>query len=433
MNPTALRVMAQLCCTAILWCSLTTTLAQERATPEFRYQEQWQALTDADDHAAAADLAKTWVNDTKRQFGDGAAETFLPLTFLADSYAASDQNQLAIITYQDAIEVGEIEIGVFARALLDPLVKLSELLKANDQHNEAVTALVRAKDITHRVEGIYNTEQTGIIEKLSDVYLLLNDVRQATREQKLLLSSESREVGYDSPALVPALHRWADFNVKINRRRDARRFLHDAVEILEKAYGPDDIRIAETLKLIAETFRSDQSSVRPREGLKALRRVVDIYQAQDNVDQADLLKAKSSLGDWYLTTGRRSRGLETYENAVIAAREAGLSDAAINKLYAKPEPLTTTDQPEGSNRIGLQRKSEFWSSVMIDKLDGSIIFEFDVNERGFPKNIRVVEDTIGRARMVNMLRTWVAAVVYRPKFENGEAVVTYGLRREFEF
>lgn len=432
MRMNGVRVLALIFFTTVVWCSATAALAQETIEPRFRYAERWQALSDAENHADAAKLAKTWVADAIVQFGDGAAETFPPLTHLASSYAANDQNQLAIKTYREAIIVGEREIGVFSRLLVGPLVNLSALLAVNEQHDDAVSALMRAKNITHRVEGIFNTEQSTIVEKLSDIYLQLDDVQQATREQRLLYSSEAREVGDDSPAIVPALHRWAEFHVRIDRRRDARRFLRRAVAVLEDAYGRNDVRIAGTLKLIAETFRSDADSTLPREGLQALRRVVAIYQAQENVDQADLLNAQASLGDWYLATGRRALGMKTHVEAIAAARAAGFDDALINDLYTQPKALTTKKQPEGSNRLGLQRMKESWSSVRINDVEGSVVFEFDVNERGFPKNVRVVKDTIGRARLVNTFRSWVNSVIYRPKFVNGEAVVTRGLRREFE-
>ncbi len=433
MDATGVRVLALVFCTTVMWCAVGAVLAQETVEPRFRYEAQWQTLTAADNHTDAALLAKTWVNDAIVQFGDGAAETFPPLTHLASSYAASDKRALAINTYRRAIEVGERQLGTFSRSLVGPLVKLGELLQANRQYEEAVSTLARAKNITHRIEGIYNTEQTGIVEKLSDLYLQLDDVQQAGREQRLLYSSNVREVGENSPNIVPALHRRAEFNLKINRHRDARQYLHRAVEVLENAYGPNDVRIVETLNMIAATFLENENSSLPREGLLALRRVVSIYEAQDSVDQADLLGAKTALGDWYIATGRRTLGLETHLEAIAAAREAGFSDALIDEFYAKPRPLTTKARPEDSSRLGLQRYKHTSSAVVIDSLDGSIIFEFDVSERGVPNNIRVVKDTIGRHRLVNMLRTWVALVVYRPKFENGEAVATQGLRREFEF
>lgn len=396
----------------------------------YHYAREWQALADANDHRGAVALATTWVADAQIQFGEGAPETFIPLCRLADSYMADEKTRLALKHYRAAITVGERRLGPFSSALIEPLVNLSGALTEAEQHDESVSLLMRAKDITHRNLGIYNDVQNDIVDRLTENYVYLGDMRQATREQRLLMGSAERKVGEDSPAIVPALQQWAEWQVALDRFKDARKVFYRAIDVLEKAYGPDDVRIVEMLNLITQTFYSNEESHFPSEGARALRRAVAIYQSQETIDHADLFHAQISLGDWYIISGQRSRGLNTYAEAITAAREAGVSDDVVEARYSRPRPLKSRERPMvGARPLGMRT----YNGARMEDIKGTIVFELDVDERGRPRNIQVVEDTIGRAGIVNILRARLQSIVYRPKFENGAPAVTRGLRRQFDF
>jgi len=388
------------------------------------YPAQWQVLTDAGDHAAAIDLAKTWAADAARQYGDGADESFVPLTRLGESYESAAQYVLAARAYEDAIEIAQSKRGVFDMAMIEPLLGLGRVLSARGEYESAVSSLMRAKDITHRNLGIFNAEQAPIVGELTESYVGLGEVRQATREQRFLFGAREKQLGADNPDLVPALQEWATWNARIQRFPDARRIFYRAIEILENAYGPNDLRIVETLNMIARSFYMNADSTYPREGAQALRRAVAIYESQEFVDQADLMRARTKLADWYMISGSRSRAVDAYEDTIATAKAAGVDEDLIEARYGIPRMLRTSSTP-----IGL------WPHER-EKLGNEtrhVILEYDVDKRGRPRNIRVIEDTVKLVDTLKLLRNRVAATVYRPRFVDGKAVPTFGVRQQFDF
>ncbi|MFK8016464.1 MAG: tetratricopeptide repeat protein [Gammaproteobacteria bacterium] len=409
------------------------TVAAQDVTPDLApssgYETRWHALTDAGDHSGAIELTQAWIADSKIRDADNPWGTFKPLTRLAAAYTASGEDRLAMNSYREAIALGSVHLGAFSPELIEPLIELSALLSANDLQDEALSALLRAKGITHRNQGIYNSEQERIVDSMSDIYLELDDVQQATLEQRLLYSMEARQVGEDSPDFVPAIQKWAQFLARIERYRDARQFLRRAVEILENAYGPNDVRIVDSLNLIADSFRSNEESKLPPEGRKALQRAVSIYRAQDNVDHADLMQAQQALGDWYMTIGSQKRALETYREAISVAQEAGVNQDTIDAQFARPKRLGINDRIVETARRRMQQNKD---ASLLD-VEGTVVFEFDVDQYGLPRNIHVIKNTIDRRTVVAILRSKVRLLVYRPRYKNGVAVPTKGVRREYIF
>ena len=399
-------------------------VAPEATGESFEYAQAWQALMDSEEYDEAAVLATTWVTDATVQYGKRSLETFVPFVRLADAYAANKLTAQAAKAYADAILVGERRLGAFSPSLVEPLLGLGTMLARDRQHESAISALRRAKDITHRNKGIYNIEQSPIVDKLTISYAKLGEFRQATREQQLLFGSAAKEVGEDSVEFVPALQKWANWNAQLQRYSDARKYFNRAVELLEEEYGPNDVRIIETLNMIANSFRRNVYANFPREGSRALRQVVDIYKAQDVVDQTDLLRAYTRLGDWYMLSGRGNRGVEVYAQGIREAREAGVSDEVINAGFAIPRPLTKNSLPVGMSIVDQAR---------VENANSAITLEFDVARNGRPHNIRVVQDTVQKLGVVKLLKMRLANARFRPRFVDGKAVAHRGVRYIYEF
>lgn len=388
------------------------------------YARNWRQLMADGEHEAAADLAGTWVADATRRFGEEDYHTFLPLIRLAQAHERAGDLGAALRAYDGAVTVGERRLGVFDPALVEPLTGMGRVLANQGDHEAAVSRLMRAKDITHRNAGIFNEQQIEIVDILTEAYVGLGELRQATREQHFIFAAQEKIHGPDSLALIPALQKWAQWNARTNRFADARRLYHRAIETLEKNYGPNDLRLIETLNMIARSFYRNPTTSHPREGAYALQRAVEIYKAQEFVDQADLLRAQTRLGDWFMLSGLRSRSIEEYEKAVGEALEAGVDEELIDTMYGYPKLLRTNKVPIGVLARQVRQVSDGPRHILV---------EFDVDKRGRARNIRVIEDTVDLVSVVQVVRERIALSTFRPRFENGEPVVTHGVRKLFQF
>jgi len=176
--------------------------------------------------------------------------------------------------------------------------------------------------------------------------------------------------------------------------------------------------------MIADSFYLNQETSFPREGARALRRAVEIYENQDSVDQMDVLRSRAKLADWYMIASRHQQAIGVYTEAIEAAREAGVSDEVIDSRFGVPRRLTKNALPVG-----------MWphQKARVDEANGKIVLEFDIDERGKPRNIRVVEDTVGVSSVLNLIRTRQSGSKYRPRFVDGKSVVTRGVRYEYQF
>jgi hypothetical protein len=223
--------------------------------------------------------------------------------------------------------------------------------------------------------------------------------------------------------LVPALQRWAKWNVRIGRDAEAREHFRHALKILEDTYGPDDLRLIETLEMVANTYYRAAVSRWPREGARSLERVVDIYAAQSFVDQADLLRAQTRLGDWLMLASRPSEAVEAYGRAISAATEAGMDPATINAVFGYPRPLHGNSRPL-NKPLGHR---------FDDGRPRYIVLQFNVDTRGRARNITVVEDNVGLVSVLVDVRERVHSTSFRPRFDaNGNPVKTQGMRYRFE-
>lgn len=393
----------------------------------FRYEAHWQAQLDAEKFDEAVEVATSWINEAKVQFGDDAPETFVPMLRLAETHYVNDDPAKAVATYFEAVKVGERAFGPVSMVLVQPLLRTGQIYQQQGDNEAAISALLRAKDITHRNAGIFNVEQGPIVDMLTESFWSMGDVRQATREQRFLFGTAEKSYGPDSPDLVPALQKWALHNARIGRLSDSRQLFYEAIDILEKSYGPDDLRLVDTLYTMANTLEPrhyQENQYYPREGAIALRRAIDIYQAQEFVDADDVLTAQARLGDWYMRNDRRNKGLEVYQAAIDEARATGVDEALLDRQFGAPRLLTRAVATVGMTNSERERAR---------KEIRKVVFEYDLDVRGNVRNVRVIEDSLGLVSTIRILRAQIKELKHRPRWVDGQRVPHFGMRYEVIF
>lgn len=324
--------------------------------------------------------------------------------------------------YREALRLAEKQFGPFEPELVAPLTELGRMRLGSRDDSEAELLFLRAKDITHRNAGIFNVEQDHLLKELTSVYMSQGRVMKARSQQQLKLSAAERTYG-DSPELVEALHDYAKWAAKAGDFPQVRQALERAVEIQEEAFGPNHLGLVETLRLRAKLYDFHPVLSTPRTGERALGRVAEIYAAQDSVDQIDLMKARTDLGDWYLRDKRRSKALHYYRNAVAKAEEEGIDQRLVNEFYGAPK------------LIRYDSGKTFFYGREIDKSlrnGGKVVVEFHVSARGSTQNIRIVEDTVDNPDVTSAILFRIKTSFFRPRFIDGEPVAASGVQYVFD-
>lgn len=394
-----------------------------RQVPADSWEGRWHIAMSNDEYEAAEEAASQWILQVEKTEGPNAAALIEPLKLRGYAREIQEMFDAARVDYQRAVDIAETNLGAFAPELVEPLTAIGRTLMATDRHEEAEGPLLRAQGITHRNLGIFSPKQSIILEHLTHAYQQQGKLISADQQQYLALSASEKAYGPDAPEHVPALHNWARWNATLGRFAKVGTSLRRALEILEQTYGPNDLRLLETLELMVDTYRYHPSRAHAREGESALQRMVDIYEAQPQVDKSDLVAAQTRMGDWYMLARSRNRAIEQYSQTLDSARATGIDPELIDRFYGDPKILYL-DRSE----------QEFFGRSPNGTLSepGYIVVEFDVNKSGKTARIKVVEDTIGNPAIASAAMDRVRSAVYRPKFVDGQPVATHGLQNLFE-
>ncbi|HSG91229.1 MAG TPA: hypothetical protein VLA56_18570, partial [Pseudomonadales bacterium] len=129
-----------------------------------------------------------------------------------------------------------------------------------------------------------------------------------------------------------------------------------------------------------------------------------------------LIDALTEIGDWYQTTTRTSQALHYYEQAA-AVHSSNPGRVAANPLEA-PRIVFYRPPLLATRRLGT--------------MDGQYrvrraVFEFRVLADGSLEDIAVVESDMSEGQLAQTRRA-LARAIYSPRFEDGKAVASEGVR-----
>jgi len=368
-----------------------------------RYRD---AMIDARDFSTALKPAMEAVEmQAKTRDADYPAD----LTILGRVQAELGQVDKAEANCLAAIAAVEASDGEFSLKLLSPYRGLSRVYIRAGRYPEAITTLQTARELSQRNLGLFNVEQSPLLDDMTTAYLGLGDTREAQRIQIERLDNAIKRFGATDQRVIPFRYHLADYYERSRLPTSARDQYTEVLKTQEAQLGAAHPSLLAPLRqLVHIDLLTDQT----QHG-EARERLASVLEQNPNTDPVERGLALASLGDWAVVAGDAAAARAYYQQAWTALSQK--PDFDVAGAFAKPEmidfvaPLSSVDRGERSRPYA-------WAEIE---------FKLDVDADGSPRNVQVVhhEGAQPWPKEADYSRR-VRETHFRPRLVAGEPVTT---------
>jgi tetratricopeptide (TPR) repeat protein len=358
------------------------------------------------DFDAALNPARTIVE--RQESGTPDADYPKDLTALARIHAETGNFDTAETGFIKAIDLIEAAEGEFSITLVDPYRALGRSYIKAARYPEAITALEEAQHISQRNLGLFNVEQTPLLDDITTAYLGIGDTVEAREMQLERLDNAMKRYGVDDPRVYPFRYQLADYYQRSRMQLSAREQYEEVLKSQETQLGANDPALLSPLR---QLMKIDLMMTQGEDDA-AHARLTAILERSADLDPVERGLSLAMLGDWATVTGDAAAARAFYQQAWGAL--SSKPDVDVASYFATPimldfiAPLSAVDR-------GARSKPYSWAQIT---------FRFDLSADGRPFNVQ----TVGRegppgpieARYNRRLRE----AHFRPRIVAGEPVAT---------
>jgi tetratricopeptide (TPR) repeat protein len=397
-----------------------------------------------------------------------------PAALAADDIAAD------IAAYEQAVLDMESKGGAFDARLDQELLSLGALLQQAGDYTRAQASFDRALHINRVNSGLFSMNQIPIIESMIENHLARGDLVAADEQQEYLLYVQRKNHGDRAVDLLPALTRYAEWNLfafrarltppppalvdtegepppapkleensdmmlsfRIGRLINAHNVYQSLISIVTSNFGPGDSRLrtfeqqlALTNYLYITTFGLqtdpmlmqtnsmvpfDNGEVaRPpmgfRQGRDSLERRIAFLENEPDASARQTAQARLDLADWMLMFSKRTGSLEIYLEAWQDMVEAGATQEELGALFNPDFPQEIPSYLEHP----YSRASIGLPADVALEYKGYIDVEFKLSRYGVASSISVLgrSPTATPELEARLLRN-IRRAGYRPRIADG--------------
>jgi tetratricopeptide (TPR) repeat protein len=344
----------------------------------------------------------------------------------AQEQQGEEPDELAVRAYDavardlaQRIAAIEKEYGKVARQLEVPLTELAKLYVSADQCQSAIPILKQTIALSQRLDGVMSPKQLPLYEPLLECYIAREALSDLHRAQEQMLQINENAFGREDPRMLPALAHAGDWFEQAGDYQGARDAHSRALRIARKAGGEQSLDLVAPLRALARTYRLEmqyepeawRGRALDAQGQRLLERAAKIVRAGTPWDSKLRIETLVDLGDWYQMAGTVRDAARIYQEVVARSGAAALLREPMPIVYRAAVGVALRRPPP--DRTGLKH---YW-----------IDFEYTVNRFGEVQDVVVEGATAPRdlqlAIAENLRRTR-----YRPRFEEGRAVDTAGVK-----
>ena len=390
--------------------NLVARLEAEILLSDLVDQERWEA---------AIPVAQRMVELTEEELGI-SLELGVALSNLAilqrrlELYEPSEEN------FVRSIDVIREADGTYSDAVINPLIGLGVNYQLRGAPNQAATIFEEARTVSRRVHGLMNEQQIDILDHLSNTMRGMERYGAADRYQLTALQLRERIYGTDTMEILPALYKFARWLRSAYRFQEERDQYTRAMTIIRDNVSESSLEIVFPLRAIGNSFRIQKYA--EGRGIGALRRALEITQAQEQPDRLTIAGILVDIGDWSVAFSKVGPTGDEYRQAWELLGDLENGDDLRAAWFDDP---TYVLRENPSNRgIG--------SATDPGVVPGHVLVTFDVLESGRTTNVTVVESVPPGLKDDSTARA-ITRSRFRPRMIDGVLVSTQGLARNFTF
>lgn len=407
-------------CVAALLLSAAAAAAQRDAAPAddtSLLRGVRDALVEAEDFDAALDPARRVAEMADSEPTDVAVSDIMRLARIQAELALFDEAEL---NYLEAIERLRESEGEFAQGLVPAYRALGRAYIGNRDFAAAIGALEQARHVSQRGSGLFNVEQSGVIDDMTLAYLGLGDTSRARDLQLERLANAVRQYGEDDLRTVPFRGHLADYYERSRMRLSARDEYARNLAVQEAAYGELDARLLPTLRALIriDLALGEIGDVPERE------RIERILEADSGIAAGERSESLAVLGDVALVRGSaaeaEAEAAPYYRGAYAALAEE--SPVLAAEAFAEPRMLDFVAPLSSVDRAARNRPYAW----------GTVELTFDVTAAGRARNVRAVR-VEPEARIAGDFVRRVRETHFRPRLVDGVAAPTRGVGFAHDF
>jgi tetratricopeptide (TPR) repeat protein len=358
------------------------------------------------DFNAALSPAKTIVE--RQEAGEPDEQYPLDLQALARIEAETREFEAAEDTYVKAIELLASAEGEYSISLVDPYRGLGRTYIRAGRYPEAIAALEQAQHVNQRNLGLFNVEQTPIVDDITTAYLGLGNTLEARRMQLERLDNAMKRYGPDDPRVFPFRYQLADYYERSRMQVSAREQYAEVLKSQESQLPSTDPAMLSPLRHL---MKIDLLTTQGEEH-EAYDRLVAILDANPDLDPLERGLSLAALGDWATVTGDAAAARSYYQQAWAAL--SNKPDMDVASYFATPMAL---DFVAPLNSVDRNARSRPYSWA-------ELTFKFDLSADGRPFNVETVNREGPASPIESRYNRRLREAHFRPRLVAGEPVAT---------
>ncbi|MEE8339586.1 MAG: hypothetical protein V3R56_05535 [Xanthomonadales bacterium] len=351
-----------------------------------------------------------------------------------------------ILAFRGALASIESDRGVYAKALPEQLISLGLALQQQGRHGDASAVFKRGVHLARINNGLYSAEQIPFIQGEISSNLAVGELTKVDHLQDYLLQVQQRNP-VSGELYIQALMQQAGWQHNAyelgigNKQRILGRLLSMwdlyrlAISDIMGREGATSPKLLPPLHgmlkaqyLIAAhhaSFSKDGGhgareaqqrfntylGQNYKKGNAVIRSIYQVEQARYGGHGLPVAKSLVMLGDWMLWHNKREAAHKAYLDALRELAELDDAQVQIEHMFGEPVALPDID--------GIRFLPP---AVAADQ--GDILLEFGVNPRGRVINLVRLDEGEGDAAKAKRLMERVRKTKFRPRYANGEPMLT---------
>jgi hypothetical protein len=373
-------------------------------------------LMAAEEYGSALLPAEELVTTLRSESSTELARDLLQLARIQTALAEIDDAEL---NYFEAIRLTARAEGEFAITLVDVYHALGRAYIRAARYPEALVALEQARHISQRNLGLFNTEQSALLDDMTVAHISAGDTVAAARLQAERLDNAVRRYGAQDARVIPYRYQLAEYYERSRLLGRAREQYLEIIDTQQALRGAPEASLLMPLRGLAQIdlLLGERATMRDR-----LAEELDAHPGADPVERA---LALATLGDWALVREGAAAARDYYRAAYAAAVSAGDAadgEARAAQLFSQPVMIDFIPPLTGVDRGTRSRPYAY----------GNITLAFSVSADGRPWHVEAVgADPPGLVESAYVRR--LRETHFRPRLVAGETVETTRVEYTHQF